>query len=118
MNRVLKIASAGLIATVLPMAAFAQGNTTTSTTTNTAAPMPDAKAGTPAAITTPAPTAMAPTHDSKTPATHAAAPAHDGKAVTKGTVAKEPAKAPMKTTTHTQAPASTTPTAKTAPGAS
>ncbi|MDR3538362.1 MAG: hypothetical protein P4L71_17840 [Acetobacteraceae bacterium] len=100
MNRVLKLASAGLIATILPLAAFAQGTATTgtapaaTTATGTVTPAPDAKAGTPMTM-----------HDTKTPATHAAA--HAGK-----TVASKTAVKPVTKVSHTPT------SAKTAPGAS
>lgn len=95
MNRVLKLASAGLIATGLPFAAFAQGAASTTPVT------PDAKAGTPAAMATPSPDAKpVPSHEAKTHTTTAAS--------------HKAMKEQPKTSTHsqTQAPGAGTTTAK------
>jgi len=87
MNRVLKLASAGLIATGLPFAAFAQGGPSTAPAT------PDAKAGTPATV-------MAPSQDAKT------VPAHEAKTAATHTTAAtshKPMKEQPKTPMHSQA---------------
>ncbi len=90
MIRVLKLASAGLIATALPLAAFAQ-------TTTPVAPAPTASASH-AAVPHATPTL-----------------GHDAKTVAKdSTTAQDPAKTPAKAA-HTQTPA---PTSKSTPGAS